>query len=132
MEFRVVEPPLIPISASGPPRLILLAVVLVLAAGAGVGLAVLRILLTDAFMGSRQLGRSIGLPVIGVLPVTRSILSARRKFAEALAAGLSVAALLCIFGGLAIYFVQNPDPPTLPSFVKKIAVASILPPQPSS
>ena len=132
VEFRVVEPPLIPISASGPPRLILLAVVLVLAAGAGVGLAVLRILLTDAFMGSRQLGRSIGLPVIGVLPVTRSILSARRKFAEALAAGLSVAALLCIFGGLAIYFVQNPDPPTLPSLVKKIAVASILPPQPSS
>jgi uncharacterized protein involved in exopolysaccharide biosynthesis len=54
VEFRVVEPPLAPVSASGPPRMILLGVVLVFGCAAGVGVAVLRVLLSEAFLGSRQ------------------------------------------------------------------------------
>jgi uncharacterized protein involved in exopolysaccharide biosynthesis len=120
VEFRVVEPPRVPVKASGPPRLILLGVVLVFGCGAGVGAAIIRILLTDAFMGSRQLAKAIGLPVIGVLPVTRSVLSARRKMADAAAASFSVVLLFGFFVGLAAFFIANPAPPSVGSMVKNL------------
>lgn len=121
IEFRVIEPPLAPVSASGPPRVILLGVVLVLGCGAGVGAAVARILLTDAFMGTRQLAKAIGLPVIGVLPVTRSLLAARRKFADFSAAIVMIALLFASFGSIAYFYLTNPDPPPPSVLVKQMA-----------
>ena len=123
VEFRVIEPPLAPVSASGPPRVILLAVVLVLGCGAGVGVAILRILLTDAFMGTQQLSKAIGLPVIGVLPVTRSLLGAKRKFADATAAACVVMMLFGSFGGIGYYYLTHPNPPEPSVLVKKMSRA---------
>ena len=123
VEFRVVEPPLAPVSASGPPRLILLAVVLVFGCAAGVGVAVLRVLLTDAFMGSRQVAKAIGLPVIGVLPVTRSLLGARRKFADAVAASCVVVMLFGAFVTIGYFYATNPNPPMPSAMVKSLSRA---------
>lgn len=123
VEFRVIEPPLAPVSASGPPRLAFLAVVLILGCGVGVGLAVLRVLLTDAFMGSRQLSKAIGLPVIGVLPVTRSLLGARRKMADAAAASGFVLMLITCFGAISYYYISHPNPPAPSVIVKNLSRA---------
>lgn len=123
VEFRVVEPPLAPVSASGPPRIILLGVVLVFGCAAGVGVAVLRVLLTEAFMGSRQVSKAIGLPVIGVLPVTRSLLGARRKFADAVAATCVVAMLFGTFAAVGYYYVTHPNPPPPSAMVKSLSRA---------
>ncbi|MGY8714743.1 MAG: hypothetical protein ACKVJ1_12715 [Verrucomicrobiia bacterium] len=110
VEFRIVEPPIVPLGPSAPPRLIFSVVVLFLGCGAGIGAAVLRILLTDAFMGSRQLSKAIGLPVIGVLPISRSMLSARRKFVEAIAAACITAALFLSAGSLGYYYLSHSAP----------------------
>lgn len=123
VEFRVVEPPLAPVAASGPPRMIFLAVILVLGCAAGVGVAVLRVLLSDAFLGSRQLTKAIGLPVIGVFPVTRSLLGARRKFADAVAAFCIIALLFGTFVSISYYYATHPNPPLPSAMVKNLSRA---------
>ncbi|MGF1728599.1 XrtA system polysaccharide chain length determinant [Photobacterium kasasachensis] len=68
--FRVIEPPLIPQDPSGPMRPLLLTVVLVVALGAGGGLAFVASQVSPVVVSSTQLYRQTNLPVFGSVSLT--------------------------------------------------------------
>ncbi len=65
VQFRAFEPPSVPALPSGPPRLIFLAIVLVMAFGAGGGISFLRGQLEDTFSVPSKLSEAFQMPVIG-------------------------------------------------------------------
>lgn len=65
VEFRVVEPPVVPIKPSGPNRLLLSAGVFAAALGAGLGWSLVHQQLSSSFAGVGDLRDRIGLPVLG-------------------------------------------------------------------
>lgn len=64
VRLEVVDPPVVPSSPTGPPRLLLSSAVLVVGLGAGLALPLLLVLLDSSFYTPRDL-RAIGLPVLG-------------------------------------------------------------------
>jgi len=120
VEFRVIEPPLLPAEPSGPPRVMLLGAVLLLGLGAGGGLAFVRILMLDAFTTAKQLGDAIGLPVIGTLSVASVPQHATRRILEATMATVVAAFLLGSFGGLSYFYLSNPGSSDLVGVVDKV------------
>jgi len=65
VQFRVIDPPQLPASATSPNRPLLYLVCLMLGLGAGVGAAFLLATLNDSFVSSAQLSESMRLPVLG-------------------------------------------------------------------
>jgi hypothetical protein len=63
VRFRVVDPPVLPVRPSGPPRGLLLSGALLLSIGGGVGLALLLTMLDSTFASARQMRSNIDLPV---------------------------------------------------------------------
>lgn len=68
--FRVIEPPLIPQDPSGPLRPLLLTVVLIVALGAGGGIAFVASQISPVVVSSVQLYRHTNLPVFGSVSLT--------------------------------------------------------------
>lgn len=99
LQFRVIEPPKVPIAPQGPNRPLLLTAVLPIACGAGMSFAVALGLLYGAYSSAKQLSAELGLPVIG----TVSLVHHGRGLAKRRAEG-AVFAVLCA-GVLGIYFV---------------------------
>jgi len=103
VSFRVIEPPIVPIHASGPPRLLLLAGVLVAAFGAGFCWSLLRYLLQPTFIDLRQAGHRLGLPVLGSVSLYLTPEHKKRRRLQ-LASYLFTAVLLFgVFGGVLWY-----------------------------
>lgn len=65
VEFRVIEPPQTAVTPTGPNRLVLFGAAAILALGAGLGLAFLRVQLADNMPTVAHLKRSFDLPVLG-------------------------------------------------------------------
>ena len=75
IQFRIVDPPHIPTTPSGPPRLIFMSAVLIGSLAAGVVVAFLMSQLDDTFLSLASLRESVGLPVLGGYPaVVRRVL----------------------------------------------------------
>ena len=70
MAFEIIDPPHAPYDPVSPQRPVLITLVLVLALGAGGGVAYLLHLLKPVYFHSRALAAATGLPVIGVVPFT--------------------------------------------------------------
>jgi len=97
--FRVIEPPIVPIRASGPERLLLMTGVLITALAAGLGLSFLLYLLQPTYFDLQQVRQGTGLPVLGSvsLYLTHEHMKKRKK---QLASFLLVTILLlCVYGG---------------------------------
>jgi polysaccharide chain length determinant protein (PEP-CTERM system associated) len=67
VEYRVFERPERAVVPSDPPRLLLIAGVLILAAGAGVGAGMLMTAMDKSYTQASELQEAFGLPVLGVL-----------------------------------------------------------------
>ena len=67
VKFRVIEPPIVPFNPSGPQRAVLNTLVLLVALGAGIALAVLLAQLRPTFTTRDLLQRVTGVPVIGAI-----------------------------------------------------------------
>jgi len=65
--FRVIEQPIVPITPSGPPRMLYLAGALVVALGAGLAWGFLRFMLAPTFFDIRQLAEKTGMPTLGTV-----------------------------------------------------------------
>lgn len=120
VEFRIIEPPIEPVQPSGPPRILLMAGVLIVGLGAGVGLALLRILMLDAFTNAKQLTEAIGLPVIGTLSIAYPPDAGPRRVLEATLATVAVLVLLGCFGGLSYFYLSNPTPPEFSTVMENV------------
>jgi hypothetical protein len=93
--FRVVDPPFVPREPSEPNKIALNAMVLVLAAGAGGGVALLLSLLNPIVVDARMLAEATGLPLLGVVTWNKDAARKRRDFWR-LAFFSSVSAFLVI------------------------------------
>lgn len=67
IKFRIIDPPVTPLTPSGPNRFLFISVVLLVGLGAGIGLAFLLNELYPVFSTSDELTRHLGLPVLGVV-----------------------------------------------------------------
>ena len=65
VKFRVIEPPVVPVLPSGPPRLILIAGVLIVSFGMGAGWSFGRFMLEPTFFDLQQVSEKTGKPLLG-------------------------------------------------------------------
>ena len=102
LQFRVIDPPRVPMQPSGPNRILFYTAVLVLGVGAGVGMALLRNLISPVLTNSLQLRSISNYPVFGVVSHTNKstiIRQVRLHFLYfVLLSGLLVAAYLGLVG----------------------------------
>jgi polysaccharide chain length determinant protein (PEP-CTERM system associated) len=109
VDFRIVDPPTHPLEPSGPPHGLLMAGVLVVGLGAGVALALVRVLLRTSFTSETDLREVLQLPVLGSVAIVPQGLGRRASIIRRFAFTGSVAALLLAFGAV-FYFSQVAEP----------------------
>ncbi len=80
LQFRVLEPPLVPVKPSSPNRLMLDTMVLFASIAIGIGISLLYEQIRPAFYTKRQINSTLNLPVIGVVSMfmTEQELTRRR------------------------------------------------------
>ena len=98
VDFRVVEPPQVPVTPAGPNRLLLFMAAFLLAGGSGIGLAFLRLQLADNMPTLTHLKQSFDMPILGGVSMIESKSQVARNAAGNLVFLASVAALITIFG----------------------------------
>lgn len=109
VKFRVIDPPRVPLSPSGPDRLLLMSLVLVSALGAGIGLAFVLSLVRPTFDDTKSMKDITGIPVLGVISMVRTdeYTSNRRVTIAAFTAAWLM--LLVAYGGVAIVEIMDLD-----------------------
>jgi hypothetical protein len=113
VDFRVVEPPVVPTRPSGPNRTLLFGAVLGAAFAAALGVVFVLIQLKDSFSNPNRLRDAFDLPVLGSVSLVPSTKRSRWKRLEFSALGGSVAALLLVFAGLMMLYQPGQPKPTL-------------------
>lgn len=104
--FRVIEPPIVPISASGPERVLLMTGALIAALAAGLGWSFLRYQLQPTYINLHQVRLGTGLPVLGSVSLYLTP-EHRKKRQLQLASFLTVTLLLlCVFS-ITIYNIST-------------------------
>jgi hypothetical protein len=79
VQFRVVEPPVVPTLPSGPPRGLFIIATIVVGIGAGVGVSGLLFVISGAISSVVGLKEQFRVPVFGVVSVVDSLASRRLK-----------------------------------------------------
>lgn len=105
VKVEVIDPPQVPRHPVSPNRPLLIAAVLLVGIGAGIGISFLIGQLDRSFRTLEDL-RDLGLPVLGGISVLGSVLSPRRV-ASTLGFYAGVLALMVVFGGLLAYVVRS-------------------------
>jgi polysaccharide chain length determinant protein (PEP-CTERM system associated) len=100
IEFRIVEPPVVPVKPSGPWRGMLIVAVSVLGLGAGLGIALLRVLLRQEIMRPEQLEQAFDIPVLGSIRAIRPGGIHPFRMIEVATASLLIVGFLGCSGGL--------------------------------
>lgn len=100
--FKVIDPPFVPQRPDQPNKLLLNAIVLVLALGAALGVGLLMSLLQPVVVDRRGLSELTGLPVLGCVTQVRSAVEQRRAFLNRVALSVVSLALLVVFGGITV------------------------------
>ncbi len=95
IQFKVVDPPRVPLQATGPNRILLFTVVTVFALAVGVGLSFVASQVQPVLLSGSQLTRLTGYPVFGMVAMS-NIKEIRRK--ERISVLFFVLALLCVLG----------------------------------
>ena len=102
MTFRVIDPPFVPQKPSKPNKLLLNAGVLVVALGAGVGVALLLALVHPIVTDARMLAYSTGLPLLGTVTWNKSPEEKRSSFWRLAGFTVCGGALLVAFAGVLV------------------------------
>jgi len=104
VKFKVIDPPRVPLSPSGPNRILFSSAALLAAMGAGLGLAFLLSQIRPAIYDRRTLQKISGLPVFGSVSriwTPNLLFKQRLKFAAFLSVG---GVLLMLYGGVIFIF----------------------------
>ena len=100
VQYRLIEPPIVPTKPTGPNRPLYLFAVLVLAVGGGLGLALLLVFLDTSFSTMVELRNFTGVPVLGAVTDTRQRTTSR--VVDTFALGSGVLTFVLVFGLLLI------------------------------
>lgn len=98
--FRIVDPPVVPLSASGPPRLLFLLAAFAASLGLGGGLAYLLSEIWPVYCTSEELHKGTGIPVLGSVSVKwteEEKLSVRKDLVYLLLSGAGLVLVLIGF-----------------------------------
>lgn len=107
VQFRIVDPPKLPLKPSGPNRPLFMAVVLIAGLGAGLAFAFLLGQVNSTFQTVQRLRATFALPVLGAVTAITSVGDRRRRRRELLGFGLVAASLIVAFGGLLMVEVMG-------------------------
>ncbi|HEX2486340.1 MAG TPA: hypothetical protein VHQ66_13615, partial [Myxococcota bacterium] len=111
-QFRVLETAFPPPEPSSPPRLLIIALGLMLALGAGVAAGLLLEVVDSSVHGSREAQGAFGMPVLASIPKVMlewDRARARRRRFLAIAFGLSLTAVTLLGAGAGYWIVNGPE-----------------------
>ncbi|RJG01881.1 XrtA system polysaccharide chain length determinant [Noviherbaspirillum sedimenti] len=100
MTFRVIDPPTLPLQATGPKRALLFSGLLAGALVAGIAFAFLMSKIRPTFLSQNELRNETGLPILGTVSMIWTNQEQRRRKKRLVAFGLSFMGLLALYGGL--------------------------------
>ncbi len=109
MQFRIIEPPLLPTSPSGPNRAIMYTAVLILGFGAGIGIAFLISQLGPVLVRPKQLLQLTDYPIWGTVTHLDIVRIRKKNKMRVAVFALSCGAILAIYGVLMGADIMNID-----------------------
>ncbi|MCU7555614.1 Wzz/FepE/Etk N-terminal domain-containing protein [Alteromonas sp. ASW11-19] len=107
LQFRIIEPPLMPNVPSGPNRILLYTIVLLLGFGSGIALAFLVSQLSPVLVRARQLQTVTDYPIWGTVSHLNITQIRRRNRLRITVFALSSGAIICMYGFLVSAEVLN-------------------------
>jgi len=112
VDFKTIEPPIVPIKPVGPNRLLLFLGVLFASLTAGIGVAFLRVQLSDTFPTLAHLREIFDLPILGSITQVGKTGQTTVIFAKNFAWTGALVSLFAMFGGLIYvyhFLIVRPD-----------------------
>lgn len=97
VQFRVIEPPQVPVKPSGPNRMLYLSVVLLAGLAAGVGITIILHKMEDSFRVPERLQEAFGLPVLGCVSIVESSFQGVRRWIGSLIFGMTSGILAGVY-----------------------------------
>ena len=107
VKFRVIDPPRVPMSPSGPNRTLLMSMVFFGGIGAGLVLAFVLYQIRPTFDDRRILKEVTGYPVLGTISTIHTPEMRRKQFQALAAFGVAGIALVVLYGGLMGVFLLD-------------------------
>jgi polysaccharide chain length determinant protein (PEP-CTERM system associated) len=103
IKFRIIDPPVVPTRPSGPPRILFMVGVLIIAVGAGLAWSFLRFMIQPTYFDLEQVTEKTGLPLLGTVGLYMTP-AHRRKRRVQLVSFLSAACMLFVFTASVMLF----------------------------
>jgi polysaccharide chain length determinant protein (PEP-CTERM system associated) len=100
MDFRVIDPPQVPLAPNAPNRVLLMSAVLLASLGGGIAFAFLMSQVRPTFNDERRLREVTGLPVFGTVQMAWTDAQRARRKKGLIALMLSVLSLLSAYGAI--------------------------------
>jgi len=100
VQFRIVDPPQVPLTPSSPNRPLLLSAVLIVGVLAGAGIAFVLAQINATYFNLAALRRGLAWPVLGAVSAISSVSERRRRLRDALSFGAVGLGLFAAYGGL--------------------------------
>lgn len=110
IEFRIIDPPVVPLQPVGPPRGLFLATILMVGFGSGVAFAIGRQLMSGSFLTVDQLKSAIDLPILG--GVSEAVRPSQAGNAMVGWAGVASGSLALVGVFAALLYFSEAGPPT--------------------
>lgn len=100
IQFRIIDPPRVPVVPSGPNRPLFLTIVLVVGFGAGIAFAFVLGQINNTFFSMDSLRKAFAVPVLGSVSAIQVRGVRRRRLREAVTFAIVLAGLVATYGGL--------------------------------
>lgn len=109
IKFKVIDPPRVPLSPSGPDRLLFMSLVLLGSLAVGVGVAFLLSQIRPTFDDTKSMKDITGIPVLGVVSMVRTDEYVNKRRMAIVAFTSAWLMLLAVYGGVAVMEIMDLD-----------------------
>lgn len=107
VQFKIIDPPRVPLRPKGPNRLVLFTGILGAGIGVGVGIVLLLLQLKPTFNSIRGLTKKTGFPVIGTISLVTSSTAIAKERINLLIFGVLAIILCSVYAGLVLTQLMN-------------------------